>query len=254
MTIRETARAALACAALLAPAPLLAQEIEPQGPPASVPEERAYPRWYLGIAGEYGRATGDAQSYIRDGGGLNMYGAWRLGRTSPFLLRMSGNVLIYGSHTDTYTVPPGIGVDVTTTNTLAGFGVGPEYVAGGRTLEAFIFATAGGTYIATTAALSGGNSNTTTQLDDVAWAGEAGGGVLIHLSRVIALEAGARYRHTGEITYLPRAGTQPAGSLPTAVTSEVGLTFYHIGVTWKLGGVRPRNAPPASQGGDEKLH
>jgi len=217
--------------------------------------ERAYPRWYLGIAGEYGRATGDAQSYIRDGGGLNMYGAWRLGRTSPFLLRMSGNVLIYGSRTDTYEVVPGIGVDVTTTNTLAGFGIGPEYVAGGRNLEAFIFATGGGTYIATTTALSGGNSSTTTQLDDFAWAGEVGGGLMIHLSRVIALEAGARYRYTGEITYLPRGGMQLVNNqwVPNAVTSDVGLTFYHLGITWKLGGIRPhRPAPEKGAEGQER--
>jgi len=199
-------------------------------------EERTYPRWYLGVAGEYGHATGDAESYIRDGGGLSMYGAWRAGRTSPFLLRMSGNVLIYGNRTNTYQVPPGIDVDVTTTNTLAGFGIGPEYLAGGRKLEAFVFATVGGTYIATTSALSGGNSNTTTQLDDFAWAGEVGGGLFVHLTQGFAIEAGARYRHTGEITYLPRGGLGPG---VTPVTSEVGLMLYHFGVTWTIGGVRP---------------
>jgi hypothetical protein len=207
--------------------------------------ERSYPRWYLGIAGEYGRATGDAQAYIRDGGGLSMYGAWRAGRTSPFLLRMSGNVLIYGSTTDTYTVPPGIDVDVTTTNTLAGFGIGPEYVAGGEHLEAFIFATAGGTYIATTSAVSGSNSNTTTQLDDFAWAGEVGGGLFIHLSPGFAIEGGARYRYTGEITYLPRGQ-----AAPSAVTTEVGLMLYHVGVTWKLGGIRPHR-PAREKDGSE---
>ena len=204
-------------------------------------QERAYPRWYLGVAGEYGHATGDAESYIRDGGGLSMFGAWRAGRTSPFALRMNGNVLIYGNKTDTYEVLPGINVDVTTTNTLAGFGVGPEYIAGGRHLEAFVFATVGGTYIATTTALSGGNSDATTQLDDFALSGEAGGGLLVHLNPGVAIEAGARYRYTGEITYLPRGGMQLIGGqwAPNAVTSEVGLVLYHLGVTLKLGGIRP---------------
>ncbi len=213
--------------------------------PHAAAQERDYPRWYLGGALEYGNATGDAEAYVLDGGGLSGYAAVRLGRTSPFALRMSGNVLIYGSHTDTYTVPPGIDVDVTTTNTYAGFGIGPQYTVGGRGVEAFVFATAGGTYIATTAALSGNSQNSTTQMDDVAFAGEAGGGLLVHLSRSLALDGGVRYRHTGEITYLPRAGGQ---TIPTRVTSEVGVVFFHVGLTVKLGGIRaPREDEPAPE-------
>jgi hypothetical protein len=208
--------------------------------PRADAQERDYPRWYLGGALEYGNATGDAETYIQDGGGLSAYASVRLGRTSPFALRMSGNVLIYGSQTDTYTVVPGVDVDVTTTKTFAGFGLGPQYVVGGRGVEATVFATVGGTYIATTSSLSGGSSDVTTQLDDIAWAGEAGGGLLIHLSRVLALDVGARYRHTGEISYLPRDWVPTTGGqVPTPITGEVGVAFVYVGLAVKLGGVRP---------------
>jgi len=208
-------------------------------PRTGAAQERDWPRWYLGGALEYGNATGEAESYIQDGGGLSGFAAVRLGRTSPFALRMSSNVLIYGSQTDTYTVVPGVNVDVTTTKTLVGFGLGPQFTAGGRGVEAFAFATVGGTYIATTSALSGGSSDVTTQLDDIAWAGEAGGGLLVHLSRTLALDFGARYRHTGEITYLPRDWVpQTGGQAPSPVTSEVGMVFAHVGLTVKLGGIR----------------
>jgi hypothetical protein len=214
--------------------------------PGAAAQERDWPRWYLGGALEYGNATGDAESYIQDGGGLSAFGAVRLGRTSPFALRMSGNVLIYGSQTDTYTVVPGVDVDVTTTKTFVGFGIGPQFTAGGRGVEAFAFATAGGTYIATTSSLSGGSSDVSTQLDDVAFAAEAGGGLLIHLSGTLALDAGVRYRHTGEISYLPRDWVPTAGGqVPVPVTGEVGVVFYHLGLTVKLGGIRrPRETDP----------
>ena len=75
----------------------------------------------------------------------------------------------------------------------------------------------------------------TCWLPSVAWAGEVGGSLLIHLSRALALDAGARYRYTGEITYLPRAN----GQTPGRVTSEVGVAFFHLGLVMKLGGVRP---------------
>lgn len=223
--------------------------------PRASAQERDYPRWYLGGALEYGNATGDAETYIQDGGGLSAFASYRLGRQSPFMLRMSGNVLIYGSQSDTYTVVPGVDVDVTTTKTLVGFGVGPQYTVGGRSVEAFVFATVGGTYIATTSAVSGGSSDVTTQLDDIAWAGEAGGGLLIHLSRSLALDVGARYRHSGEITYLPRDWVPTAGGqAPTPVTGEVGLVLYHVGLSVKLGGIRaPREEEPDADGVKEGI-
>lgn len=234
--MNRLARYALAAAAAFAPTTLAAQQ------------PRAWPRWYLGGAIEYGRALEDAAEHVRDGAGLSAFGAWRLGPRSPFALRMNGHVLIYGTETDTYPIGPGVNVDITTTNTIAGFALGPQYIAGGPHLEAYVYGMVGGSYIATTTS-QGDGGDESTALDDWAWAGEAGGGLLIHLSRVLALDAGARYRYVGEVTYLPRGGLQLVGGswVNNAVTTDVPLVLYHVGLTVKLGGIRPKETPPESE-------
>jgi hypothetical protein len=225
--------AVLAMAAFAWAAPLRAQQPHP------------LPRWYVGVAGEYGHALGDAGDDMGGGGGILFTGAWRMGRRSPFALRMSGHTLIYGSETNSYPVLPGLDVDVTTTNLFATFGVGPQFVAGGPPVEAYVFAVGGGTYMGTYSQVSGDEGDVESQVDDFAWSAETGGGFLIHLNPAVAIDVGARYQYIGEITYLPQGQVYSGGGEPllTRVTSDVSVMLYHLGVTMRLGGgVRARPA------------
>jgi hypothetical protein len=220
--------------------------------PATAQEtpEHPLPRWYVGVAGEYGHALGTASEDMGGGGGIQFTGAWRMGRQSPFTLRMSGHVLIYGSETNSYPVLPGLNVDITTTNLYTSFGVGPQFVAGGPPVEAYVFAVGGGTYMGTYSQVEGEDGDVESQVDDVAWSAEAGGGFLIHLNPSVAIDAGARYQYIGEITYLPQGQAYGGGGVPLLprVTGDVSVMVYHLGMTMRLGGgVRPRRPKPESE-------
>lgn len=211
-------------------------------------QQQPLPRWYLTVAGEYGHALGAAGDHMGGSGGIAFTGAWRMSRRSPFTLRMSGHTLIYGSETNSYPVLPGLDVDVTTTNVLAAFAVGPQFVAGGPPVEAYVFAVGGGTYIGTYSQVSGDEGDVESEVDDFAWSGEAGGGFLFHLNNVVAIDVGARYTYTGEITYLPEGQVYSGGGEPllARVTGNVAVMVYHLGVTMRLGG-GVRQPPPVKE-------
>jgi len=201
------------------------------------PEEPGPLRGWAGGGIEYGRATGEFASYVRDGLGLDGWLAMRLGARSPFALRMAGHALIYGSDTRRYPLLPGIDVDVTTNNTIAGLMVGPQFQAGEGALGAYVFGGVGFNYFATTSSVSGSSSTDTfassTNFDDFTFAGEAGGGVLVRLSRKVALDLGARYIRNGEVTYVTKERITVSGNTLTLspVTSDANLLVYHLGVT-----------------------
>ncbi len=227
---------------VLAPAVAAAQEQRDDLIPPGEPKIR------IGGALQYARATGEFASYVRDGAGITGHMLVRLGgHQSPLGLRVAGQFLIYGSQTRRYPLVPGISVDVTTSNNVGGFTVGPQLTLGNRSLKLYGFGAGGFSYFATTSAVEGSNSNnnpfaSSTNFDDVTLAGELGAGMLVRLSEAVALDIGARYLINGNVTYVTKDGVTVSGNtlLVNPITSEANLAIYHVGVSLSL---RPRRPP-----------
>jgi hypothetical protein len=221
--------------------PVRAQE--PTAPPTE-------PRAWLGVAAQYGRATGQFASYVRDGGGITGNLTFAIGAGGNVGLRLSGHGLIYGSQTRRYSLLPGISADVTTSNVIAGLMVGPQISAGSPSVRAYGFGGLGFNYFATTSDVKGSGTSTpfasTTNFDDITLALEAGGGLQLHLGGTTWLDFGARYLSNGRVNYVTRDGVSVSGNnlVVNPVNSEVTLVVYHLGVAIGLVPPRPRTPNP----------
>jgi len=237
----------LGAAVAAAPAALHAQE-EP--PPAQDTAPPVVPRVWVTAAAQYARATGEFARYVRDGGGLDGSLIVGLGANSNIALRISGQLLIYGSQTRRYDMLPGITADVTTSNLITGLMVGPQVNAGTHGVRAYGFVGVGFNYFATTSEVTGSGSSepfaTSTNYDDITLALEGGGGVLLWLGGTTSLDLGARYVSNGHVSYVTRQGVTVIGGnfLVHPINSEVTLVVYHIGVSIGLPVPTPVPAEP----------
>lgn len=200
----------------------------------------AEPRAFLGGAAYYGRANGEFAHNVSGSGGLGGHLLIGLTPRANVGIRLSGMFLIYGSQTRRYSLLPGIGADVTTSNNIAGLMIGPQIQAGGRALKAYAFGGVGFSHFATTSSVRGtGNTSpfaNSTNYDDITFAGEAGGGLLIRLGGQAYLDIGARYLNNGLVSYVTRSGVSVQGNnlIVSPVTSDADIVIYHLGITLGL--------------------
>lgn len=233
-----------AVAALLAGAmPVAAQDVEAGRPPVV----------YVGVQGVYARAVGEFRDYIEHGGGLNANITFPVTRQSPLALRADGGFIVYGSETRRVCFGGGVGcfieLDLTTTNTIAYLNVGPQLMVPTGAVRPYVNAAIGGAYFATTSSVEGSGNNdqfaSTTNFDDLTFAWNAGGGLLIRIaggsSRPVFIDFGARYHGNGEVEYLKKGDISegPGGTLIIEPTrSEANLLSFQLGVSFGAGGRR----------------
>jgi len=229
-------RIVLAGVMLLAAAPLAAQRAEL--PQAWYPPPRAYVAANVQIA----QASGIFSNYVQAGFGFGGHFLYRPDPEGVFGIRAGGMFVIYGSQTHRYPLVPGILVDVTTQNQIAGFTFGPQLTFGRGAVQAYGHGGIGFSYFATTSSVEGsGNVGqpfaSTTNYDDFTFAGEGGGGVWVFLSRrrtPVALDLGVRYLQNGRVTYVTESGVtvdQTTNQLVVdPIDSEANLIVYHVGV------------------------
>ena len=87
----------------------------------------------VGIAGLYGRAVGEFADSVKHGGGPGFYLLWRPGG-GVLGIRTDWTWIIYGSQTRSYSLLPGIDVDVRTDNSILSGMLGPQLTFGSRLL------------------------------------------------------------------------------------------------------------------------
>lgn len=218
--------------------------LAPQGAGAQLPVQDQAPlrppQVYLGLGLEVGQAVGEFEDYVRYGVGIGGHFVWRPKPAGPLALRVSGMFLVYGSQTRRYPLVPGINVDVTTTNNIGGMTFGPEFLFGSGTLQAYGHAGIGFSYFATTSSVEGSNQQnqpfaSSTNYDDITFAPEGGGGLLIRLSagRIpIFVDLGARFLNNGKVTYVTKDRITVQGNqlIVNPVESEANLVVYRIGM------------------------
>lgn len=178
------------------------------------------------------------------GGGMQ----YRVDRTGWFSVRLDASWLRYGHETKrvpfSQTVGGRILVDVSTSNSILGFGIGPEVSVPFGPIRPYLNAGFSGLLFRTTSSVSGIDSSDepiagTTNLSDWTSAWVAGTGIRIPLGRdsPASLDLGLRYHRGGEALYL-REGSivdNPGGSVTiNPLNSETPFMIYAVGIRFRI--------------------
>lgn len=229
--------AAMAVLALATAAGLGAQEGEP-------------PRGFVGLSFVTGDPVGDLDPLFDKGFGAQLEGSWAVTEDRRVRLRGDLGFLVYGHErlTFCYTVPIGCRVEanLTTTNNIFYFGLGPEVAFPAGAFEPYVYGTTGLSYFATVSSLDGADGGPdwaeTTNYDDVVMAWRVGGGMRLRVSggrRPVSLDFGVERHQNGVANFLTEGDIldNPDGSITLFPhRSEANLMTFRFGVSVGLGG------------------
>lgn len=170
-------------------------------------------------------------------------------RAGWFSLRFDGSWLRYGHETKrvpfSQTVGGRILVDVSTSNTIVGLGIGPELAVPRGPLRPYVHAGFSGLLFRTVSSVSGTRSTSepiasTTNLSDWTGAWVVGSGLRIPLgsrSSPVEIDLGLHYHRGGEARYL-REGSiidNPNGSITiNPLRSRTPFMVYAVGIRYRI--------------------
>jgi hypothetical protein len=239
---RLARRLAPAAALALLPAAAFAQYPTNLGPVTRDGE----PRLMGGADFSIAQPAGQFGQYVANGVGVGVHGLARLGASGAFALRVDGNFVQYGRETKRVPLSPTVGgriqVDLTTSNNIVWFGVGPQLMAPRGPLRPYVNGTVGFSYFATQSSISGADDSENilhdTNYDDLVFSYSGGTGVLIPVAHgrrtLVFLDLGARFHNNGRTKYLREGGIEdlPNGQIALhPIDSNANLWTYHIGVS-----------------------
>ena len=186
-------------------------------------------------------------TYVDDGWGVAGHGVLNMGGSGAFGIRLDGGWLRYGSETISVSDPVFGGrlrYDLTTSNDIAYFGVGPQVQIPWRYIRPYAYAVGGYAYFSTTSTLEDLDDTDLardTNYDDWTPQWAAGGGLAVPIWRTrssdVSLDVGGRYHFNGDVRYLREGGIQdqPDGSVQLEVLeSKVHLITWHIGLSFGI--------------------
>lgn len=217
------------------------------------------PGGWVGLGLIVADPVGEFGQVVDVGGGAILEGSLPVTRDGGVRLKADVGFLIYGHEQQTvcFPAPVGcrIGLDLTTSNNIFFFGVGPEFTIPNVPVQPYVNATGGFSYFATTSSLSGvdeaGSWADTRNFDDFVGAFKAGAGVRTQLRggrKPIALDLGVQYHRNGVAEYLREGDIEdhPDGSITLHPRrSEANLLAWRIGVSFGIprGGDEARRGP-----------
>ena len=214
-----------------------AQDVEPVKPV----------RAYVGGALIVASPVGEFDDYVGTGWGLDGHFALKLGRSGIVSLRGDGGFIVYGHEEKRVCLSSTVGcrimVDLTTSNDIAFFNIGPQLAVAGGPVQPYITASLGVSYFATVSSIRGSNDSdesnfSTTNFDDVTFGWQAGTGLRVPLgigNTPIFIDIGARYNINGRVEYLTEGGIidNPDGSITlNPITSDADLVTFVIGASF----------------------
>lgn len=236
--------AGIVAAVVIVAAPAQAQDDAPDRRPASA---------FVSAGLEIAQTRGTFHTYVEAGVGLGADFLWRPNE-GPLGLRIGMMWSQYGSTTRRYNLVGLINVDVTTRNQIAGGMIGPQLTLGRGPLQIYGLGGAGFSYFFTRSSVEGSDQNnnpfaSTTNYDDATFAWEAGGGLLIRVSRSVAIDLSARYLSNGEVSYVTENSIDFNTNPPTvnAITSDANLIVYRLGAQIALRPGVPKELRPADR-------
>jgi len=184
--------------------------------------------------GEFGRAAGD---------GIGVSGhfvatPWK----APLGLRVQLSGLNYGSETLPATSFPGtsrVYLEVHTDNWYFNMVAGPQLMLRSGPVRPYVNVLAGFSYFSTSSSIRGDDNAlpfaSTTNYDDWTFAWSTGGGLLVPISRSVALDLGVRYLGNSTVDYLTEGDLfeNAAGDLVILPRrSEVNVLELSFGVSF----------------------
>jgi hypothetical protein len=246
---------ALLAALMAAPAALAAQDDDCEYYDDCDYDRREYREKYPtgGFAGgsfTIAETQGEFSDYVEGGLGGTLHYMHSLDPDGWLALRVDGGFIIYGHERQTLPLSPTLGgrilVDLTTSNSIAWIGVGPQIGVPDGTLRPYANGYAGYSYMATTSSVSDTYDDyddydesefTTTNFDD--WSFSYGGGVGVYVPirrgpQPVSIDLGLRYHNNGETEYLREGDIQDNedGTVTLfPVRSDTDLLTFHIGVS-----------------------
>ena len=135
----------------------------------------------------------------------------------PFGIRFQTGGVVYGSREIPVPVPGTGGLvteDLSTDNWLLNVGLGPQVMARSGPVRPYAYALAGFGYFATDTSFGNGydyyGDPSTTNYDDWTFAWSAGAGLLIPVSRSLAIDVGVQYVGNGTVRYLAEGDLRPS--------------------------------------------
>lgn len=209
-------------------------------------DRRGEPSVWLGVDALAADPQGPFGDVVDAAWGLGLELHVPVAAEGALALRLDGGFLNYGiERTDVCFGPPigcRIDVDLTTSNNIAWFGVGPELVAPRGAIRPYVNAAAGFSYFFTHSSLDGDDADSfagTTNFDDLVGQTRFGGGFRTRLGRTVLLDLGAQYHRNGVVDYLREGDIvdHPDGSITLhARRSDANLIVYRVGLTFGIGG------------------
>jgi hypothetical protein len=202
-------------------------------------------RLFAGIDGELAVPQDEFARYVGNGGGVGGHFLVQLDDAGIFGLRADAGFVIYGHETKrvpfSSTVGGRVNVDVSTSNNIVFFGVGPQLMMPNGKLRPYLTGSVGLAYFYTRSSVDGVDGGTiaeTKNFSDAtfAWTGAAGLYIPVKRGlRPISIDVGARYHGNGNASYL-REGSihdNPDNTITiTPLHSQTHLLAYHVGVTF----------------------
>ena len=226
---------ALASCLAAAPATLAAQnyrEVMPEAPPHML----------LGINLQLGFPQGEFANFVETGYGIGGNFTFFLDQGNRAGIRIFGSWIQYGRTTEQVPFPglPGIAVDLTTSNNIYSFGVGPEFHLASGAVRPYVHGAIGLSNFATRTSAEGSDNvepfASTTNFNDWTVAFYGGGGLQIQVSHgrnPVFIDGGLRYQSHGRTRYLREGSIQPApggGVTFDPIQSKTDLLITHLGV------------------------
>lgn len=246
----------LAATVLLAGTAFVGSTADASAQRRPLPEEQ--PRMHAGGALMLAQPLGAFDRYVGLGGGIDGFFRVGLDEAGIVSLRLQGGFVNYGNETRQVCLSQTVGcrivVDLTTSNNILFFGVGPEIGGPAGPVRLYANGTAGFSYFSTDSNVSGDQDfapfATTRNFGDGGFALTGGGGIQIHLARTdgatIGLDLGASYQRNGFREYLTEGGIidLPDGSIRLDVRrSRADLLLWRLGVTVGFGVGRETRSP-----------
>jgi hypothetical protein len=211
-------------------------------------QEDASPRGFAGANLLLAFPVGEFEENVDFGFGLGVHGRLPVDDAGILSLRADLGFLNYGNETITIcvTLPCRVTGDLTTSNNIFLFGIGPEIGVGSGAVRVYANASLGLAYFNTTSSVEGENNDepfaSSTNFDDVTFAWTAGPGAQLRVwsgeSASVLIDLGARYHGNGKARYLRKGDIkdQPDGSVVLdPQESETNLWTVLLGVSVEIG-------------------
>ncbi|HWA16936.1 MAG TPA: hypothetical protein VG817_10910 [Gemmatimonadales bacterium] len=200
------------------------------------------PTAYVGINLQGAFPQGEFADFVSTGFGVGANLTFLLDQKGQVGVRLFGSWIEYGRTTETVNFPglPGIFVDLTTSNSIYSFGVGPEFQLSRGAVRPYLHGAIGlSNFVTSTSAEGTDNTEpfaSSTNFNDWTVAYQGGGGLLFQVSHgknPVLIDAGLRWQSHGRTRYLREGSLDQDGDGAITidpVESKTDLLVVTVGV------------------------